>query len=219
MQARNQGRATNSARNQPGQPARPSGAEPGPRLTTIDIVNKWLTALQSIAIIAGVAVALWQLSEIIRQNGIQADTLKQTQQAASASLVLQLRDKLDASRYDAITAAIQGNDQHYPLLSQKNGGKGGKFRDLEIESYMENFEDIGYLVQEHLILAEMAYDHFSYEVEKAWCNADVQRIIRDERKADKSVTAASDPFYGRLETLAKSYLARERQTCKDLDNQ
>jgi hypothetical protein len=81
---------------------------------------------------------------------------------------------------------------------------------------MANFEDIGYLVEEKLIIPEMAYHHFSYDVEKAWC---VQRIVRDERKADKSATAASDPIYGNLQKLAESYLARERQTCKDLDNQ
>jgi hypothetical protein len=80
-----------------------------PRLASltrqIRIVNQWLTALQSLAIIAGVIVAIWQLSEISEQNKIFAEqtklqtlTLKQTQLAASATLVLQLRDKLDHCR-------------------------------------------------------------------------------------------------------------------------
>jgi hypothetical protein len=195
----------------------PPPPDPGPRATTIDAVNKWLTAFQSIAIIAGVAVALWQLSEISSQSRIQARALSQAQQTASATLVLQLRDKLDASRYGAITTAIQEHDHSYPLL--RGDGKGGKFRDLDIEGYIANFEDVGYLVQERLIIDQMAYDHFSYDVEKAWCNGDVQRVVRDARKADKGVTPASDPIYGRFENMAQTYLAKERQTCKDLDNQ
>jgi hypothetical protein len=184
---------------------------------SIDAVNKWLTAFQSIAVIGGVAVALWQLSEIASQNRIQSETLRQEQQTASATLVLQLRDKLDSDRYAAITTAIQEHDHSYPLL-RGDGGK-GKFRDLDIERYLSNFEDIGYLLQEGLILPEMAYHHFSYDVEKAWCNDDVRRVVREARKSDKSVTVASDPFYGKLENLAQSYLARERQSCKDMDNQ
>ena len=62
-------------------------------------VNQWLTALQSIAIIIGVVVAIWQLSAISEQNKIQALTLKQTQLSASATLVLQFRDKLDSEKY------------------------------------------------------------------------------------------------------------------------
>ena len=44
-----------------------------PRLRNvkIELVNQWLTALQSIAIIAGVIVAIWQLSAISEQNKIQ----------------------------------------------------------------------------------------------------------------------------------------------------
>jgi hypothetical protein len=70
-------------------------------------VNQWLTALQSIAIIIGVVVAIWQLSAISEQNKIQALTLKQTQLSASATLVLQFRDKLDSETYSRISYAIQ----------------------------------------------------------------------------------------------------------------
>ena len=61
----------------------------------------------------------------------------------------------------------------YPLLSRSEGGKGGRFRDLEIEQYISVFEDIGYLVEGNLIIGKMAYNEFSYDLEKAWCNADV----------------------------------------------
>ena len=48
---------------------------------------------------------------------------------------------------------------------------------------------------------------------------DVQKVVADSRKADKSVTAATDPMYGQFEHLAKSYLAKEHQTCANLDKQ
>jgi len=114
----------------------------------IDTVNKWLTAFQSVAVIAAAVVAVWQLSEISRESKIQAQALQQAQQAASATLLLQLRDKLDADRYAAITKAIQEHDHSFPLL--RDAGGRGKFRDLDIERYLSNFEDIGYLVREGL---------------------------------------------------------------------
>jgi hypothetical protein len=193
-----------------------------PRLRNvkIELVNQWLTALQSIAIIAGVIVAIWQLSAISEQNKIQGQTLKQTQLAASATLVFQFRDKLDGDKYAKITSAIQNHNRNYPLLSPSYGGRGGKFRNTDIiESYISNFEDIGYLVQDEILISKMAYDHFSSDIEYAWCNADVQRMIRDDRKGDKSITGGFDPVYGHFEKLAQDYLTREGQTCKNLDSQ
>jgi hypothetical protein len=84
---------------------------------------------------------------------------------------------------------------------------------------MSVFEDIGYLIEGNLIISKMAYDDISYDVEKAWCNADVQRVLADARKADKSITRQTDPYYREFEQLARSYLTREDQSCKDLDNQ
>ena len=97
--------------------------------------------------------------------------------------------------------------------------RAGDFRDLEIEQYISVFEDIGYLVEGNLIIGKMAYNEFSYDLEKAWCNADVQRVVTDARKADKSVTRQTEPFFGQFEKLARGYLDREGETCQDLDNQ
>ena len=78
---------------------------------------------------------------------------------------------------------------------------------------------MGYFIEDNLIIAKMAYDHFSYDVEKAWCNNDVQRLIREARAADKSTTAKVDPIYGNFEKLVTQYLAKEHQSCDDLENQ
>jgi hypothetical protein len=183
-------------------------------------VTKALSAVESLAVIGGIVFAVWQVLEIRQQTAIQAETLKQTQQIASADLVLKLRATLDESKFAKLVADIQNHDHSYPLLARGDGGsKGGKFRDLEIEQYISVFEDIGYLVEGNLIISTMAYNEFSYDVEKAWCNADVQRVVADARKSDKSITRQTEPFYAQFEKLARGYLAREGETCKDLDNQ
>lgn len=106
----------------------------------IDILNKWLTAIQSVFIIVGVVMALWQPVEVSAQTRPQAQSLKQTQQVASADLVLRLRLKPDKEIYKNTTKEIQNHDQHYHLLARADGGKaGGKFRDSDVEGYIGNF--------------------------------------------------------------------------------
>jgi hypothetical protein len=185
----------------------------------VETFHKWLRAIESIAVIGGIGFAVWHLLEISKQTTIQAETLKQSQQIASAKLVLKLRATLDDSKFAKLVIDLQDHDHSYPLLSRSDGGKGGKFRDSLIEQYISVFEDIGYLVDGDLIVQPMAYNEFSYDVQKAWCNADVQNVIMDARKADKSITRQSDPIYGEFEKLARSYLAKEGDTCADLDNQ
>jgi hypothetical protein len=133
---------------------------------TLDAVNKWLSAGASLVIIAGAIVAIGGVVVAIR-------TLKETHGAASATLVLKLRDTLDGPRYTRITAEIQDNNSAHPLIRKR----GGKFHEIDVEGYIMNFEDISYLVREKIIIPQMAYDHFSYDVEKAWCNADVELLI------------------------------------------
>lgn len=171
----------------------------------IDVANKWLSAGASVAVIVGVVAAGIGVF-------IAVQTLKETQEAASATLIISLRDTLDGDRYTRIADEIENNNSSHPLTKPT-------VSEVDVEGYIGNFEDIGYLVQENVIDAVMAYDHFSYDVEKTWCNMSVQRVIKEARKADKSITAASNPFYGKFEKLALGYLAKENQTCKDLDNQ
>jgi lysyl-tRNA synthetase class II len=79
-------------------------------------------------------------------------------------------------------------------------------------------KNIGYFIADDLIGTKIAYERFSYDIEKAWCNITVQETIRDERASDKSKTAQSDPQYGNFERLAKEYLETDGESCKDLDS-
>jgi hypothetical protein len=172
----------------------------------LDRLTNRLSAVASIAVIAGVIAALGGVF-----IGIQ--TLKQAQRTASATLLLRLRDALDDKQYAIITDEIQNHGSSYPLLRDR----GGKFRDTDIEKYLGNLSELGILVRYQVIVPEMAYDRFFYDVEKAWCNEDVQRVIRSVRRVDRSAAATSTPMYGSFEKLAKSYLARDAQSCGDLN--
>jgi hypothetical protein len=133
-------------------------------------------------------------------------------------LVLKFRATLDGGKFAKLVADIQNHDRTFPLLSRSDGGRGGKFRDLEIEQYLSLFESVGYLVGD-VGPQKNGLQRICYDVEKAWCNADVQRVIADARKADKSAARQADPIFGEFKKLARDYLAREGETCNDLDNQ
>jgi hypothetical protein len=175
---------------------------------SIDIVNKWLSAGANVAVISGIIAAGVGVTLTLK-------SLRQTQATASATLVLTLRDALENDRYASITREIENNPSSHPIRRDK----GGKIDDLDVERYLGNFEDIGYLVDENVLIPEMAYHHFSYDVEKAWCNADIRALVAEARKGDKSAAATTDPFYGNLQRLAERYLRREHQDCGNLENQ
>ena len=101
---------------------------------------KVLSAFEKVAIIGGIVFAGWQVSELSKQTAIQSQTLKQTQQVNSADLVLRLRATLDGGRFARLVADIQNHDHTYPLRSRSEGGKGGKWSDLDIEQYLSVFE-------------------------------------------------------------------------------
>jgi hypothetical protein len=73
----------------------------------IDVLNKWLSAGASIAVIVGVLVA--------------TRTRKETQGAASATLVLELRKPLEANRDAKIAVEIQDNVSDHVLRKVRGG--------------------------------------------------------------------------------------------------
>jgi hypothetical protein len=138
---------------------------------------------------------------------------KDRRRSTSAELILNINAMLEEHRYDRISDDIQSHESNYHLPKYKNKS------DADVEEYIGIFEDMGYFIKDNLITSKMAYDHFSYDIEKAWCNVTVQETINKVCAADKSKTAHGDPLYGNFERLAKQYLDDEGQTCKDLDNQ
>ena len=92
----------------------------------IDVLNKWLSAGASIAVIVGVVAAIVGVLVATR-------TLKERQEAASATLVLELRKPLEANRDAKLALEIQDNDSDHVLMKVR----GGKFSDADVEGYRE----------------------------------------------------------------------------------
>jgi hypothetical protein len=177
-------------------------------------------AILAVATLALVVVAIVQHFDTV--DAIEAtkrlaianeNAAQDRRQTASAELILKIDATLEEHRYDRITDDIQSHASNYHLPKYKNR------TDADVEEYIGVFEDMGYFIKDNLITEKMAYDHFSYDIEKAWCNTTVQEVIRKQRATDKSKTAQTEPVYENFERLAKQYLDDEGQSCKDLDNQ
>src|SRR5215469_8744097 len=124
-------------------------------------------------------------------------------QTVSAELILKIDAMLENRRYDQITEDIQLHDSNYHLPKYKNRA------DADVDEYIGIFEVLGSFIDDNLINPRIAYQLFSYDIEKAWCNTDVRDAIRKAQATDKSKTAATNPMYGSFEKLAKEYLANE----------
>jgi hypothetical protein len=183
----------------------------------------WVTAAFTAMLALATLVLVWTS---IKQHGDAVDALEATNRLAtatenaardrrhteSAGFILKMDEKLDQSRFDKITDDIQSHNGNFHLPKYPNA------TDADVDEYISVFDDIGSFITQNLIESKMAYDDFSYDIEKAWCNVTVQETIRDERANDKSKTAQSDPAYGDFEKLAKEYLKTDGLSCKEVDS-
>lgn len=178
--------------------------------------TKWSTfkeiigVTQTLTIIVGFFVGLFGLYYAARQVGLQSKALMDGNKIASANFILQISNKLDGPDYNDIITAIEDNNSNYSLLK--------KFTYGQVEDYIGNFETVGYLIRDKLVDPTMAYNELGYDVEKAWCNKDVQKIITQAREDDK-LSSGPAAFYSGFEELAKFSLAKDSKNCKDMDNE
>jgi hypothetical protein len=193
---------------------------------TAERITAAFTVVLAGATLALVVTAWFQHRDAVEATEATKQLAKATENAASdrreissAQLLLKFNDMLESPHYAKIVTDIESHGSNYPLLPRTKKGRAGNRTDADVEEYIGIFEDLGYFIEDNLIISKMAYDHFSYDIEKAWCNKDVQRIIREARGADKSTTAQSDPIYGNFEKLARQYLAKEQQSCKEIETQ
>jgi hypothetical protein len=175
-------------------------------------IREILSLIQSIAVIFGVAFAIWQIYLVHEQVKIQTKIQSDNKKIASANYLLELSKRLDAPKYDKIMREIGYNKKNYPILKKS----GGLFRPEEVDTLLGFYDTIGSLYREKLIEKEMAYNEFSEDFEAAWCNKSIQRYIEKIRKED-NVPDASKSYFFEFETLAKDFLTIEHRTCDDLD--
>lgn len=169
---------------------------------------------QALAVIIGFIFAYHQLSNVEKQIKLQSIALENGNNIASANFVLEMDKRLDDKKYDKIIKAIEDNDGSFPIRKKS----GGKFSEGELDDILGLYDTIGMLRQDNLIRKEMALNEFGYDVEKTYCNNDIQKYINEARVADR-VLSGSKAFYAGFEYLAKECLAIDNKTCKNLDEE
>jgi hypothetical protein len=169
-------------------------------------------AIANIVAITALAIAIFYNSTQVK---IQSKTLDAQERIASAEYMLKLSDELAMPKYDAITTAIQGGTEYTPIVSK---GASHIFTDTELEDYMGNFETIGDLIQEGVIDKDMAYQEFSYDVTKAWCNMDVQKEINSDRASEPG-EAGQQAYWNGFQSLATYFMQKDHYTCADYDKE
>lgn len=164
----------------------------------------YLELIQTLVLVIGIVFGANQLR-------LQTKALQDTHTVNSATFVLKISDELNKSKYDKIMKAIDEHQSNYPI-SHKG------LSDTQIDEYIGNFETMGNLAHENIISKRMAYNELGYEMEKAWCNKDVQNYIRSAREADKN-TSGPNAFYIGFEELAKFSLLKDNKICSDIDKE
>ena len=84
----------------------------------IDAANKWLSAGASIAVMIGIVIAIVTAT-------VATMALGQTQQLASADLVLKLRATLDDNKFVKLVADLQNHDHNTPYFPAVTAARAG----------------------------------------------------------------------------------------------
>ena len=203
----------------------PAAPQPSPLRVWIAalLTPHWVTAAFTAMLALATLALVWTS---IKQHGDAVDAIEASNRlatatetaasdqrhAASAQFMLKMDETLDQPRFDKITDDIQSHNGNFHLPKYPNAA------DADLEQYISVFDQIGYFVMQNLIEQKMAYEDYSYDIEKAWCNVTIQETIQQEQTTDKSRNAESDPVYGDFEKLAKEYLKTDGLSCKDVDS-
>ena len=171
----------------------------------------WLNLLQATSLIVGIFFVGFQIRSQSEALRIQTKTMQNNQKINSATFVLKISDELNNQKYKKIMCTIEDHKSNYKLLH-------GEFSERLLDEYICNFETLGNLLQDNIVTEKMAYNELGYDLEKAWCNKDVQKFIADARKADKNISGPN-AFYVGFERLAKYSLSRDKKTCSDIDEE
>jgi hypothetical protein len=171
----------------------------------------WLNLLEATSLIVGIFFIGFQIKSQSEALRIQTKTMQDNQKINSATFVLKVSDELNKPKYEKIMSAIEDHKSNYKLLH-------GRFSERLLDEYICTFETLGNLLQDNIVTEEMAYNELGYDLEKAWCNKDVQKFIMNARKADKN-TSGPNAFYVGFERLAKYSLSRDKKTCSDMEEE
>ena len=122
----------------------------------------------ALATLALVVVAIWQHFDTVdavratnRLAEASENAASDRRRMASAEFVMKIDAILNEPRYDKITDDIQSNNNNFHLPKYPNKA------DADVEEYIGIFDEIGYFVANDFVEAKIAFEWFSYDIEKA----------------------------------------------------
>ena len=142
--------------------------------------NPLLANITNIFIIVGVAFAM--VTAIIALVGLANDRTKMIvdRKQKSAELMFRLDDRLDKYQYiiDELDELYDPDTVQTRFLLQPLG----KVNTKDLEGYLGLYDTIGFLMVSDMFICSMAYNEFSYDIQIACSNDEIQNYIRDVRE-------------------------------------
>jgi hypothetical protein len=135
-----------------------------------------------------------QARTMTQQLEIMKAEMNRTEAARAADLLLRFDERLSKEPYAKLASAI---DSHKHFLKEN----GGKFTDDDLEGYLNILDGMNDLYQRHLIPAELFYNGYSYQIEKASDNLEIQNYLKQIRKDDPDLYSGFDHLAKEMKAL------------------
>jgi len=125
-------------------------------------------------------------------------------QIESARLMIDFNNQLRNGEhsYSKLIAAI-GNNK--PIIEPN-----GEYTEIDIDNYLVMWELLNNIYENRLITEDMLYDAFSYDIEKTYCNKEIQQYISRTRKE-------GEDLYMGFRDLANNILKADKTSCKKIN--
>jgi hypothetical protein len=135
------------------------------------------------------------------------------QEIGSTNELMQISRELEKPRYAGIVSAIDYHSGNYPIRSSESHKR---FSDNLLKDYLGELETMSDMVRDKTVSPGRAYEEMGFEIEKAWCNNDVQKYVYDSRRVEDQSSHAINS-YSAFEEFAKYCLSKDNKTCSDMD--
>ena len=140
-------------------------------------------------------------------------TMPPSEETAPSNEIMRISKELDKPKFAGIVSAIDYHTCDYPIRTTESHKR---FSNKLLREYLGSLDGACVLARDSTDNKVMAYEELGYEIEKAWCNKDLQKFIDDSRKADTQSPDARNS-YRAFEEFAKYCLAKDNKTCADMD--
>jgi hypothetical protein len=156
-----------------------------------DYLKAWCAILACLVIIVGLPFAALQ----IYQEKLAQASAAQTQ---TASYLLEFNNQLRnaSNSYSGLISDIsKGN----PIISPK-----GNYGSVAIDNYLTMWDELYAMKTSSPINNSMNYNAFSYNVEQAYCNSEIQQFVLQARQSNQLPGE-----YGGFTNLARAFLIKD----------